>query len=254
MDVHIDCIPCITRQVLEVAQRISREKDGQEVILRKAMQKLLDTKWNITSPEIANEVHSMIRKMTGINDPYKEIKQKSNFESQKIVGTIKDKIDQENNKDEKLRMAILIAIAGNIIDIGPSKDFDVNETINEFLEKKIQSGDYKLLLESIYNSDNLLYFGDNAGEIAFDKLLLETMLEVREKPFKKISFVIKGGPTVNDATEEDAKFIGLDRIENLKLLKISNGEDGTGPKENSEEVKKWLCEHQLIISDRKSVV
>ena len=48
------------------------------------------------------------------------------------------------------------------------------------------------------DTETLLFFTDNAGAIGFDKLLAETFLKTER--FEKISFVVKGGPIINDAT------------------------------------------------------
>jgi hypothetical protein len=63
------------------------------------------------------------------------------------------------------------------------------------------------------------------GGIVFDRTLLE------EPKDKEITFVVKGGPIINDATVEDAKFAGIEKIAEIKT--VSNGEPGPGPKGNS---------------------
>ena len=82
----------------------------------------------------------------------------------------------------------------------------------------------------------------------FDRLLIEEMIRFRGRPFKKVSFVVKGGPIINDATIEDALMAGIDRIPNVKILKVSNGDESTGPDILSEEVRNWLENHDLVLS------
>ncbi len=51
----------------------------------------------------------------------------------------------------------------------------------------------------------LLYLGDNAGEIVFDALLVEQLLATGTE----VTFTVKSGPIINDATMEDAESTGM---------------------------------------------
>jgi uncharacterized protein with ATP-grasp and redox domains len=66
--------------------------------------------------------------------------------------------------------------------------------------------------------------------------LLLTFLKA--KGFEKIRFVVKGGPIINDATLEDATYMGLYDLPNIGFLKLSNGKAGTGPERRSQKVKR----------------
>lgn len=91
-----------------------------------------------------------------------------------------------------------------------------------------------------------MFFTDNAGEKGFDKLLVETFLNA--KKLEKITFAVKGGPIINDATLEDAIYRGLCDLPNVEFLTPSNGEAGTGPERNSQKLKSWIKKHDLVIS------
>ena len=53
----------------------------------------------------------------------------------------------------------------------------------------------------------LLYLTDNAGEIGFDRVFLEVIADTF--PNLSITVCVRGGPTQNDATREDAKVVGI---------------------------------------------
>jgi uncharacterized protein with ATP-grasp and redox domains len=154
------------------------------------------------------------------------------------------KLIEESN--DPLRTAVRLAIAGNIIDFGPLQDFNLEKTIEEVLSRPFSVDDYEQLKEKILKAETLLYFTDNAGEIVFDKLLVETTLKI--KKLEKIRFAVKGGPIINDATIEDAKYISLSDLPNVEFLEMSNGEPGKWPDRNSQTVKNWITEHDLVIS------
>jgi len=243
MKLNLDCIPCFQRQALQAVRFISDDEKLHERVLREVAKKLLESNWDSTPPELAHQIHSIVKRITNENDPYKEVKRESNDLVLKMYPELKEKVKKSR---EPLRTAVRLAIAGNIIDFGVPQEFNLEETIREVLKKKFAIDDYKKLKEKLKDAETLLFFVDNAGEIGLDKLLVETFLET--KKLEKIDFVVKGGPIINDATLEDAVYMGLDGLPNSEFLAISNGEVGTGPARSSQTVKRWIKEHDLVIS------
>ncbi len=238
MKARLDCIPCILRQVLRASQYSHLPPEIQEKILRESMNALLKEEWSKTPPELAHIAHKIARKYAR-GDPYKEVKKKSNDEALSLYPKLKKIVDES---DDPLRTAIRIAIAGNIIDFGALEEYNIEKTVNEVLHKKFAYDDYPLFKKILKNAKSILYFADNAGEIVFDKLLIEKIKEIKDY---KITLVVKAGPIINDATLEDVKYIGLDKLIN-DIRYISNGE--IGYERNSPEVKSWIKEHDLTIS------
>jgi len=243
MKLNLDCIPCFQRQALQAVRFISDDEKLHERVLREVAKKLLESNWDSTPPELAHQVHSIVKRITNENDPYKKVKRESNDLVLKMYPELKETV---NKSRDPLRTAVRLAIAGNIIDFGVPQEFNLEDTIREVLKKKFAIDDYKKLKEKLKDTETLLFFVDNAGEIGLDKLLVETFLET--KKLEKIDFVVKGGPIINDATLEDAVYMGLDGLPNSEFLTISNGEAGTGPARSSQTVKKWIREHDLVVS------
>jgi len=243
MKLNLDCIPCFQRQALQAVRFISDDEKLHERVLREVAKKLLESNWDLTPPELAHQVHSIVKRITNENDPYKKVKRESNDLVLKMYPELKETVKKSR---DPLRTAVRLAIAGNIIDFGVPHEFNLEETIREVLKKKFAIDDYKKLQEKLKDAETLLFFVDNAGEIGLDKLLVETFLET--KKLEKIDFVVKGGPIINDATLEDAVYMGLDGLPNSEFLTISNGEVGTGPARSSQTVKRWIREHDLVIS------
>ena len=243
MKLNLDCIPCFQRQALQAVRFISDDEKLHERVLREVAKKLLESNWDLTPPELAHQIHSIVKRITNENDPYKEVKRESNDLVLKMYPELKEKVKKSR---DPIRTAVRLAIAGNIIDFGVPQEFNLEETIREVLKKKFAIDDYKKLQEKLKDAETLLFFVDNAGEIGLDKLLVETFLET--KKLEKIDFVVKGGPIINDATLEDAVYMGLDGLPNSEFLTISNGEVGPGPARSSQTVKRWIREHDLVIS------
>jgi len=85
-----------------------------------------------------------------------------------------------------------------------------------------------------------LYLGDNAGEIVFDKLFIRTINH------RNLTYVVRGGPIINDATMEDAEYTGMNKVANV----ISNGFDApsTVPSESSRQFQQYFSKADIIIS------
>ncbi len=247
MKLRLDCVVCIAKQALKAARLATNDPRVQEEVLRRVMRRLTEMEWVGTPPQLvrASRVAELIGELTGVEDPYKELKKASNDEALAMVGEVRALIASH---DDPLRAAVKVAIAGNIIDFAAVETYDLKATIERVMRQEPAIDDYSRLREEVLSAETLLYFADNAGEIVFDKLLIEEMIRVRGKPFKRVSFVVKGGPIINDATIEDALYVGLDKLPNIEFRKVSSGKPGTGPERSSPEVLSWIRNHDLVIS------
>ena len=164
MKLNLDCIPCFQRQALQAVRFISDDEKLHEMVLREVAKKLLESNWDLTPPELAHQIHSIVKRITNENDPYKKVKRESNDLVLKMYPELKQKV---NKSRDPLRTAVRLAIAGNIIDFGVPQEFNLEETIREVLKKKFAIDDYKKLQEKLKDTETLLFFVDKAGEIPF---------------------------------------------------------------------------------------
>ena len=238
---------CIAKQALEAVRLATNNPKIQEEVLRRVMRHLTEIGWIGTPPQLvrASRVVELIEELTGVYDPYKDLKRASNDEALAMLNEVKSLIASH---EDSLRAAVKVAIAGNIIDFVAVETYDLRATIEKVMKQEPAIDDYSRLRGEVLSAETLLYFADNAGEIVFDKLLVEEMIRVRGKPLRRISFVVKGGPIINDATIEDALYVGLDKLPNIEFKKVSSGKPGTGPELSSPEVLSWIRNHDLVIS------
>jgi len=211
-------------------------------ILKKVILKLLDARWDATPPHLAQIAHSIVRQELGV-DPYQQVKKESNDAVLRMYEKLKSLI---NSSQDPLSTAARIAVAGNIMDFGPSSSFDFKATVDECLTDDFAIDNINELKEKLATSSSILYISDNAGEIVCDKLLIETILD--NYNIKSVVFVIKGGPILNDTTETDALYVGLDKIREVSFLCVSNGDPNTGISRDSAEFKNVLNNFDIVIS------
>lgn len=179
------------------------------------IESLLNSETMGSAPYIHRELHHKLHKLKGIADPYEKEKSFSNSISLSLYEQWKPKVLEA---DDPFDMALRLAIAGNIMDFAVAgHQFDLEETINYALRATLPINDSALLKERIRQSEKIVYLGDNAGEIVFDKLFIETMMH------PDVTYVVRGGPAINDATMKDVQETGIDRVADV----ITNGYDAS---------------------------
>ncbi len=232
-----DCIPCAIGSLITLFKKGMVTSEKQAPAMRALLNYLSQIDFNQSPPKIGQEMHRIIRQILNNPDPYYQLKQKFNRLMLDYYPDLKKLVDEADNS---FQMALRLAIAGNVIDYGPSQPFDINKTLEQAKSIVLAIDDSQFLQESISKSKILLYLGDNAGEIIMDRIFLETI----QHP--NIYFVVRGAPVINDALIEDAQLVGIDKIAHL----ITNGDDAPGTilESTSAEFRNIFEKADLIIS------
>jgi len=240
MRTYFDCVPCFVRQVLDSVRMTTDDEQIQEKVLREAL--YLGSKMDLSQspPAMAQKIHRFIREITGVKDPYLEVKNRFNKLGLQMYPELKQQVE---TSADPLETAVRLAIAGNIIDFGVNsvvEQSQVEKTIAESLTEPLDMEAMEEFREATSQAEDILYLGDNTGEIVFDRLLIEQL------PYEKITFAVKGGPILNDATIEDAQIVGLTDIVNV----IDNGSDAPGTilESCSEAFRRRFDKSDLIIA------
>ena len=230
MNIENECLVCIYNQALKSAKNLNCDDKTTKKIMDKTAKILIKYDLDVTPPFIAKDVYKNIAKIVNKKDPLKNIKEKSTKEAIKLQNYVKKKI---RDSDDKLFTAIKAAIAGNVIDFGSQKQFDLKEAVREVFEKEFGECDYDDFLKDIKNSKLILYIADNTGEHIYDKLLLEVLTKTYKD--KEFVYVTRGKPIINDVTILEAKKAVIDKV--CKV--VSSGVDTPGL-DLSRALKKFL--------------
>ena len=91
------------------------------------------------------------------------------------------------------------------IDFGIFTSVDIEGTIRRALESPLTVDDYQSFRAALSGAAEVLYLLDNAGEVVFDRLLIETIVSEG----KKVVAVVKGSSIINDCTMKDAREAGI---------------------------------------------
>lgn len=246
MNADTVCLTCCRNKAEGLLEQYRVSEETRDTLLKR-IDKFLDTDKRIgdmPAPVMMAEILSIVDEKVGIMDAYEKPKKKYNHKllemEQKISGDI------ENASDEFLA-AIQYAVTGNYIDFGAMDDVSEDQ-LGELLESRadvtLNEDELARLKNELEEAGTLVYITDNAGEIVLDKIFIRVLK--RLYPQLDITVVVRGFPTLNDATYEDAEDIGLTDIVNVML----NGTDvpGTPIDEINSEVRHLIDEADLCIA------
>ncbi len=214
--VALDCFPCFLRQAVIAARLGTKDEFLREAIVKSSLEEIRNADTSKPAAYTTTYIHRKIRQMLS-GDPFLDIKTEYNQIALKKYPFLKELVQKSS---EPLWTATRLAIAGNVIDFGIFTSVDIEGTIERALKHDIAVDDYNHFRKSIENTDDVLYLLDNAGEIVFDRILIETILSYG----KRVKAVVKGSPVINDATMKDAEESGLVEICEV----IDNGSDAVG--------------------------
>lgn len=239
MKTSLDCIPCILRQSLDAARLVSANPSVHEQIIRDVLRWAGEMDLNQSPPAMAQRIHRRLREITGVDDPYRETKDWQNRVAMELIPALRAEVESAS---DPLLMAVRLAIAGNVIDMGVNShltEADVRQALKQALTEPF-FGEEDRFRQAIAQAKSILYLADNAGEIAFDRLLVEQLSPER------VTLVVRGAPVLNDATLIDARTVGLDQIVEV----IDNGSDAPGTilTDCSQELRDRFANADLIIA------
>lgn len=239
MKTYLDCIPCFVRQCLESVRFATEDEATHERIMRELLHAASEMDLSQPPPAMGQHIHRRIRELTGVDDPYCEAKDRQNRIALELSEQVADEV---RRAPDSLQLAVRLAIGGNVIDLGAKSQLDEAHIRTEVMASlyKPLDGDVERFADAIAGAAKILYLTDNAGEIVFDRLLIEQF------PRDRVTVAVKGAPIINDATMADAKVAGITELVNV----IDNGSDAPGTilEDCSERFRRHFAESDLIIA------
>lgn len=242
MNIKYECLYCITRQITKLAKKLTDDVDIQHKIISFGLKTVSENWMDSSAPYVTGLIYEYAKEISGIEDPYAEEKSEFNVISQQLIEEFA-LVDRIKSSDDAIDTAIRLSIAGNIIDFSLGIDIDkdsVRDSVENSLIKNMYGINSIEFMEKVNKAEKILFLADNAGEIVFDKLLLELL------PLDKITYVVKGGAIVNDAIMKDVEEIELDKI--VRVIDNGTSIQGTELRVCSEEFLKEFEDADLIIS------
>jgi damage-control phosphatase, subfamily I len=243
MKVGSECGYCILHRGHKIIQR-STQDEQRRVKAMTALMEMLGERFNpqAVPSYVGAERCRVLKTITGCQDPYADLKTKSNTVAVEILPRMRQYIDK-TPPAKRLYAALKVACIGNVIEFDvPGHSSDINEALKG-LEEGFHIDDSEKLRRLIKKDAKILLLTDNAGEIAFDTLIVRELRRLGAH----VTVAVKAGPSLNDALMEDAEAVGMTKEADEV---ITTGADAIGVNltETSEEFNRHFHGADVIIA------
>ena len=210
MQFDAECIACLVRRQYELAER-QPDLAAQTAFMRDVARTIADAPENVAAPWLVPGFADAARRHFGITDAYETIKRESNERVLALLPRIREIV---KNADDPLAMALKFSRTGNYLDFAVLPHDKIARELDSAIEKTpaelLDAVEYAALRADLSAARSLLILSDNAGEIAFDVVLVEQLQ--KSYPDLRIQYVVRGGNAQNDATRTDAHDVGMDAL------------------------------------------
>ncbi len=202
------CYECHLRKNLETAAALGDEKTAT-AFARDLMRLYLEAPEDVASPWFGPGVTELFQKYYGLGeDRYIQEKADSNRFVMERFDAIQSRVQAQK---DPVYAGLQFSVLGNYLDFSALQGQVSFEKLDEMLDlglaMELDRDCYARLCKELETGRKLLYLTDNAGEIGFDRIFAE---EIQKKyPHLEIVFCVRGYPVLNDATREDAAFVGV---------------------------------------------
>lgn len=237
------CLQCQLKRNLETVRPLGSEEKALE-FAKKVMQLIIDAPSDVPSPFFGPPIADLLEQMYGLPvDRYRPEKEQSNRFALERLDRVRELI---HNAPDPLYAGLQFAILGNYLDFGALQGQVSFEKLDgmllEALQIQLDRTVYDALCADLASGRKLVYLTDNAGEIVFDRVLAE---EIAAKyPDISITFCVRGGIALNDATREDAASAGIP----FPVIDNGNQVPGTMIELLGEEARTALEQADVVIS------
>jgi len=227
MKMFLDCLPCVLNQILDASRMSSADERLHAQIFKEGFALLARYGEYHSSPDLVADMHKIVKRITGVEDPYAEIKArdiKAASEAEPVLRAFLDDgsvdlsgaIGSEGDTGyAKMYRALKIAVTGNILDAAIMKNIDLTNSLGEELRRPFVLCDLSIFIDKLRRAKTILIIADNAGEAVFDRVMIEYLDR------DDVVYAVRDVPIINDLTIGDAKSAGVDRCARV----ISCGSD-----------------------------
>ena len=216
MQTHPDCLPCFMTQAKLIAQRVSDDPDLIFRTVRYAASTAIPQADMARTPaENATIVFRAAAGFLGVVDPYEAEKRRYNGLALGVYDALKDYCD---HAPDPLEAALKVSALGNILDLNIFHDVDMAQIVEKARGVVWGLSHYERFRREVTAAQRILILADNAGEIVFDRLLVEAL------PPGTVTYAVKSGPIANDALLADAEQVGMHKVARV----IETGSDKFG--------------------------
>lgn len=238
MELYLDCLPCMLKQVLEAARLVTDDEELQETIMCEAFEDYSKNKPHRYAPEVCEDMHTIVKQYTGSADPYAEVKMRDI----QIALSLEDDLSKAlMDAKDPIVTALKIAATGNVMDSAIYSGRYIESFLKEELDMPFAICDDVPFKKELEKAKRILIIGDNAGEAVFDKTLARHLSADHE-----VIFAVRSEAIINDVTMMDALCVGMDNF--ATIVSTGCGAPGAVLETCSEEFLTLFHDADIVIS------
>ncbi|MCX7847638.1 MAG: ARMT1-like domain-containing protein [bacterium] len=234
-------MPCVYQQALSAVRHATKDRRVQERVMRAVAKRYQKKSLRGTPADYSQEVYWIVAQVTGVADPYAREKRECN---RMALAMVPDCYAALRCSPDKVVTGAHLAVAGNVIDLGIKHGLDIHRTLRSAVETPFAINDLPRLRQLLKRARRVLYLGDNAGEIVFDRVFIEVLRECY--PRVEVKFVVKSGPIINDATMADAEQVGMTSV--CEVIESGCAEIGLPLRHVSRACRRAFAEADVVIA------
>lgn len=243
MKINAFCMSCL---VQAQARRIQKFQDEEKkaCYMREVLHMIAesDPKWS--APALLEPISKLYEKYWGMQNNLEEEKRTFN----ELLLSMENDLEQKiRSRKDPLEAALCLARLGNYIDfsaLGEVSAEKLLELLAQAEQETLDAAEYRHFCKDLKDGKHLVYLTDNCGEIVLDKILIKLLRE--QYPQLMIEVLVRGVAVTNDATVEDARYVGLTEV--APVFGNGSGIAGTELTHISKEAKEKLEQADLILS------
>ncbi len=244
MQTHYQCLPCLLRQAIDTAELSIPDEEKRRSALSEVLHILDHADFSISSPYIGQEINRVLRKISGVEDPYLVWKQQMTELAVQHYDELKRQIYLHQ---DPVMFAAKLAAAGSLLAL------QKKETAESYHNALIGLGNFEFavddssrFLNELPAARRIVYFADNAGEIVFDRLFIETIMRFYPERQHQFTIVVRKTPYLHNVVQADLQAVGFSgpvRVIEADFIKPAELESNSESK-----LAKALDQADMIIS------
>lgn len=246
MRVIDSCAKCLLdRQIARANKNADKEKANEYI--KKVTDIIENRKDDECSPYLVSVFNEIYADIFGAVASYADIKKEYNDLVLSMEADLSGRISDAKSVKDSLAKAVLYGRLGNYIDFGAMSNVDKNTFLGLFDDARLSEADLKTF-EEFYNecanAKSFLLLTDNCGEIVLDKLFIQQLKKCF--PLLDIKILVRGQEVLNDATMEDAVYVGIEK--EAKVIENGTSVAGTIYKMITDEARQLLDNADVVLA------
>ena len=215
------CIPCLIKSQVKLMQLVGilpNQSELAERLMRQSLQMVSTDDWEKPAIRSARALNKLVMEAAHVPDPYGELRMKSNAAALELVPAHRELLKESavkhgQSREEQLRCALSLSAAGNVVDFTAEVLINLSDALRAAVEDRpmFSVDDTAVLCSKLEKAESLMFFCDNSGEAAFDKLLLERISELYPG-LKRVCVACKAAPLLNDVMKADCLDVGFGEL------------------------------------------